>query len=54
VKDENGDLLADSYNISNKWKNHFSQLLDVLLQGVSDVKHKEIQSDSKVLSGFPF
>jgi hypothetical protein len=26
VKDENGDLLADSHNILNKWKNYFSQI----------------------------
>jgi hypothetical protein len=26
VKDENGDLLAESHNILNKWKNYFSQL----------------------------
>jgi hypothetical protein len=26
VKDENGDLFADSHNIFNRWKNHFSQL----------------------------
>jgi hypothetical protein len=31
VKDENGDLIADSHNIGNGWKN-YSQLLDV--QGV--------------------
>jgi hypothetical protein len=24
VKDENGDLLADSHNILNGWKNYFS------------------------------
>jgi hypothetical protein len=24
VKDENGDLLADPYNILNRWKNYFS------------------------------
>jgi hypothetical protein len=24
VKDENGDLLADSYTILNRWKNYFS------------------------------
>jgi hypothetical protein len=24
VKDENGDLLADSHNILNRWKNYFS------------------------------
>jgi hypothetical protein len=35
VKDENGDLLADSHNILNRWKNYFSQLLNV--HRVSDV-----------------
>jgi hypothetical protein len=29
VKDENGDLLADSHNILNRWRNYFSQLLNV-------------------------
>jgi hypothetical protein len=29
VKDENGDLLADSHSIPNRWKNYFSQLLSV-------------------------
>jgi hypothetical protein len=29
VKDENGDLLADSHNILNRWKKYFSQLLNV-------------------------
>jgi hypothetical protein len=29
VKDENGDLLADSHNILNRWKNYISQLLNV-------------------------
>jgi hypothetical protein len=29
VKDENGDLLADSHNILNRWKNYFSQLLKI-------------------------
>jgi hypothetical protein len=24
VKDDNGQLLADSYNILNRWKNYFS------------------------------
>jgi hypothetical protein len=27
MKDENGDLLADSHNILNMWKNYFSRLL---------------------------
>jgi hypothetical protein len=29
VKDENGDLLADSDSILNRWKNYFFQLLNV-------------------------
>jgi hypothetical protein len=29
VKDENGDLPADSYNILNRWKNYFLQLLNI-------------------------
>jgi hypothetical protein len=36
VKDENGDLLADSQNILDRWRNRFSQLLNV--QNVSDVR----------------
>jgi hypothetical protein len=32
VKDENGDLLADSRNILNRWKNYFSQLFNVQCQ----------------------
>jgi hypothetical protein len=36
VKDENCDLFSDSYNILNRWKNHFSQLLNV--HRVSDVR----------------
>jgi hypothetical protein len=26
VEDENGDLLADTHNILNRWKNYFSRL----------------------------
>jgi hypothetical protein len=29
VKDENSDLLADSHNILNRWKNYVSHLLNV-------------------------
>jgi hypothetical protein len=39
VKDENGDLLAGSRNILNRWKNYFSQLLNV--HNVSDVTQIE-------------
>jgi hypothetical protein len=41
VKDENGDLLADSH-ILNRWKNYFSQLLNV--HRVSDVTQIEIHT----------
>jgi hypothetical protein len=40
VEDENGDLLADSHNILNRWKNYFSQLLTV--HNVSDVRQIEV------------
>jgi hypothetical protein len=40
VKDENGDLLADSHSILNRWKNYFSQLLNLLR--VSNVMQIEI------------
>jgi hypothetical protein len=42
VKDENGDLLADSYNILNRWKNYFSQLLNV--RNVTDVRQMEVHT----------
>jgi hypothetical protein len=35
AKDENGDLLAESHNILNRWKNYFSELFNV--HNVSDV-----------------
>jgi hypothetical protein len=38
VKDENGDLLADSHNILNRWKNYFSQLLNVHIHTLDDTK----------------
>jgi hypothetical protein len=40
VKDENGDLLVDSNNILNRWKNYFSQLLNVY--NVSEVRQIEV------------
>jgi hypothetical protein len=40
VKDGNGDLLADSNNIFNRWKNYFSELLNV--HNVSDVRQIEV------------
>jgi hypothetical protein len=29
MMEENGDLLAGSFNILNRWKNYFPQLLNV-------------------------
>jgi hypothetical protein len=40
VKDKNGDLVADSHNILNRWNNYFSQLLNV--HNVSNVKQIEV------------
>jgi hypothetical protein len=42
VKDEDGDLLADSHSILNRWKNYFSQLLN--LHDVSDVRQIEMHT----------
>jgi hypothetical protein len=53
VKDENGDLLADSHNILNGWKNGFSLLLNV--QRVSDVSHIGIRTtEPSVPNSGPF
>jgi len=30
VKDEKGDLVADSHSIKARWRNYFSQLFNVL------------------------
>jgi hypothetical protein len=40
VKDEKGDLVADSHSIMATWRNYFSQILNV--HGVSDVRQAEI------------
>jgi hypothetical protein len=40
VKDENDDMLEDSHNILNRWKNYFSQLLNA--HRISDVRQIEI------------
>jgi hypothetical protein len=48
VKDEHGDLLADSHNILNRWKNYFICLLSV--HRVSDVKQMEIHTAKPLVS----
>jgi len=42
VKDEKGDMITGSHSIVARWRNHFSQLLNVLV--VSDVRQKEIHT----------
>jgi hypothetical protein len=53
IKDENGDLLADSHNILNRRKN-YSQLLNV--HRVSDVRQTDIiyTAESLVPEPSPF
>jgi hypothetical protein len=48
-KDENGDLLADSQNILNGWKNYFSHLLNA--HNVSDIRQTEICTAEPVVPG---
>jgi len=42
VKDDKGDLVADSHSILDRWWKHFSQLFCV--RGVSDVRQTEIHT----------
>jgi wobble nucleotide-excising tRNase len=41
VKDENGDLLADSHSVVSRWKN-YSQLLNV--HNVNDIRQIEVHT----------
>jgi hypothetical protein len=49
VKDENGDLLADSNTILNRLKSYFSQLLNV--HDINDVRQIEIHTAEPLVSG---
>jgi hypothetical protein len=49
MKDENGNLLADSHNILNRWKNDFSQLLNA--HNVSDVRQIEVHMAEPLVPG---
>jgi hypothetical protein len=42
VRDEKGDLVTDCHSILARWRNHFSQLLNV--HKVNDVGHTEIHT----------
>jgi hypothetical protein len=49
VKDQNADLLADFHNILNRWKNYFSQLLNVY--NVSDVRQIDVHTAEALVPG---
>ena len=42
VKDEEGNLVTDSYSILARWRKHFCQLFNV--HGVNDVTQTEIHT----------
>ena len=42
MKDDKGDLVADSHSISAMWRNYFSQLLNAY--GVNDVRQTQIHT----------
>ena len=42
VKDEKGDLVADSHSILARWRNYFSKLLNV--HGVNEIGQAETQT----------
>jgi hypothetical protein len=42
VKDEKGGLVAISHGVLARWRNHFSQLLNV--HGVNDFRQTEIHT----------
>ena len=42
VKDDKGALVADSHSILTRWRNCFSQILNV--HGVNDVRQTEIHT----------
>jgi hypothetical protein len=49
VKDENDDLLADSHNILNRWKNYLCKLFNV--QKVSGVRQIEVHVAGPLVPG---
>ena len=47
VKDEEGDLVTDSYSILASWRKRFSQLFSV--HGVNDVRQAEIHAEEPLM-----
>ena len=55
MNDEKSDLVADSHSFLARWRNHFSQLLNV--HGLNDVRQREIHTAEQPLpepSAFEF
>jgi hypothetical protein len=49
VKNENNDLLADTHNVLNIWKNYFTQLLNV--RNVSEARQIEVHMAEPLVPG---
>jgi hypothetical protein len=49
MKDEIGDLLADSHTILNRWRNYYSQLLN--MQNVRDVRQIDVPTAKPLVPG---
>jgi hypothetical protein len=49
VKDEDGDLLADSHNLLNRWNNYFFELLNV--HNVRDVRQIDTHTAEWLVPG---
>ena len=47
VKDEKGDLVSDPYSIMARWRNYFSQLLNV--HEVSYIRQAEIHTVEQIV-----
>jgi len=47
VKDEKGDLVAESHGIVSRWRKYFSQLFNV--HGVKDVGQTEIHTNEPLV-----
>jgi hypothetical protein len=48
VKNEKSDLVTDCHNILARWKNHFSQQLNV--RWVNDIRQTEIRTAGQLVS----
>ena len=51
VKDEKGDLVAEFHSNLARWRNYFSQLLNIRVHGVNDVRQTEIHTAEPLVPG---